>query len=86
MCTGPAAHVVQGSDVSLVIGDKVHVSTSVHRKTISIRQGSRGRGLGAFVAGVFDTATLEPVDWLWLWQTPVAIKDASESGVVRLAL
>jgi hypothetical protein len=42
--------------------------------------------LGAFVAGVFDTATLEPVDWLWLWQTPVAIKDASESGVVKLAL
>lgn len=86
MCIGPAAHPVQGSDVSLVIGDKVHVSTSVHLKSISVRQGSRGRGLDGFVAGVFDTATLEPVDWLWLWQTPVAIKDASESGVVRLAL
>jgi len=34
------------------------------------------------VAGVFDTARLEPVDWLWLRETPVAIKDASESGVV----
>jgi hypothetical protein len=38
------------------------------------------------VAGVFDTAKLEPVDWLWLRETPVAIKDVSESGVVRLAL
>ena len=27
LCVGPAAHVVQGSDVGLVIGDKVHVST-----------------------------------------------------------
>jgi len=51
-------------------------------KTISVRQGSRGRGLGWFVAGAFDTARLEPVDWLWLRETPVAIKDASESGVV----
>lgn len=51
------------------------------RKTGLARQ-----GVGCSRGWVFDTATLEPVDWLWLWQTPVAIKDASESGVVRLAL
>jgi len=64
------------SDVGLAIGDKVHVSTPQDdkRKTRLAWPG----GLGWFVAGVFDTAKLEPVDWLWLRQTPGAIKDASE--------
>jgi hypothetical protein len=70
------------SDVGPVIGDKVHVSTPQDDKR---KEGLAWQGVGLVRGWSVQYAKLEPVDWLWLRQTPVAIKDSSKSGVVRLA-
>ena len=66
-----------------VIGDKVPVSTPQDDKR---KKGLAWQGVGLVRGWGVQYAKLEPVSWLWLRQTPVAIKDSSKSGVVRLAL
>jgi hypothetical protein len=61
----------------------LHLST---RQDDKRKTGLAWQGVGLVRGWGVRYRQLEPVDWLWLRETPVAIKDASESGVVRLAL
>ena len=59
-----------GSDVGLVIGDKVHVSTPQDDKR---KTGLAWQGVGLVRGWDLRHRQLEPLDWLWLRETPVAI-------------